>query len=129
MARQPRLDLPGIPQHLDRRGNSRLPCFLHTDDRHRYLQLLREALLATEYALHAYALMDNHVYLLVTPPAPGAIARLMQKLGRGAVGQFNARDRRTGTLWEGGYKACLVDSKTYALRCCGYIDQDRYAPA
>lgn len=122
MARQSRLDLPGIPQHVVQRGNNRLPCFLDTADRQRYLQLLNEARLATDCTLHAYVLMDNHVHLLVTPSLPGAIARLMQKLGRGYVGQFNARHRRTGTLWEGRYKACLVDSQSYVLRCYRYID-------
>ena len=66
--------------------------------------------------------MDNHVHLLVTPPEAGAVARLMQKLGRQYVGQFNARHRRTGTLWEGRYKACLVDTADYLLRCARYID-------
>lgn len=46
----------------------------------------------------------------------------MQKLGRQYVGQFNARHRRTGTLWEGRYKSCLVDSADYLLRCVRYID-------
>lgn len=46
----------------------------------------------------------------------------MQKLGRQYVGQFNARHRRTGTLWEGRYKACLIDSESYVLRCARYID-------
>lgn len=67
-------------------------------------------------------LRDNHVHLLATPPEPGAIAALMQKLGRQYVGQFNARHQRTGTLWEGRYKACLVDSDAYLLRCVRYID-------
>lgn len=66
--------------------------------------------------------MDNHVHLLVTPPAAGAISTMMQKLGRAYVGQFNARHHRTGTLWEGRYKACLVDTETYVLRCTRYID-------
>jgi putative transposase len=101
MAR-PRLDLPHIPQHVVQRGNNRLPCFLDDDDRRRYLQLLRESLLHTGCRLHAYVLMDNHVHLLLTPPATGMVARLMQKLGRQYVGQFNARHRRTGTLWEVG---------------------------
>ncbi len=122
MARQPRLDLPGIPQHIVQRGNNRLPCFLDDNDRRRYLHLLREALLATECRLHAYVLMDNHVHMLVTPTGYGGITRLMQKLGRQYVGQFNARHRRTGTLWEGRYKACLVDSADYLLRCVRYID-------
>lgn len=122
MARQPRLDIPGIPQHVVQRGNNRLPCFLDDEDRSRYLTLLREALPATGCALHAYVLMDNHVHLLLTSPAEGAIAQLMQKLGRQCVGQFNARHRRTGTLWEGRYKACLVDQVIYLLRCHCYID-------
>lgn len=122
MARQPRLDLPGIPQHVVQRGNNRLPCFLDDDDRQRYLTLLREALLDTGCKLHAYVLMDNHVHLLLSPPAISAIGRLMQKLGRGYVGQFNARHRRTGTLWEGRYKASLVDSESYVLHCQRYID-------
>ncbi|MDO1527905.1 transposase [Fulvimonas sp. R45] len=122
MARLPRLDLPGIPQHIVQRGNNRLPCFLDDADRRRYLHLLREALLDTHCALHGYVLMDNHVHLLATPPEAGAIARLMQKLGRSYVGQFNARHRRTGTLWEGRYKACLVDGERYALQCLRYID-------
>jgi putative transposase len=122
MARLPRLDLPGIPQHVVQRGNNRLPCFLDDDDRHRYLTLLRQALLATKVQLHAYVLMDNHVHLLLTPPATGATAALMQKLGRQYVGQFNAHHGRTGTLWEGRYKACLIDSDAHLLRCMRYID-------
>ena len=122
MARQPRFDLPNIAQHVVQRGNNRLPCFLDNSDRRRYLLLLRESLLATKVALHAYVLMDNHVHLLVTPTEIGAVARLMQKLGRQYVGQFNARHRRTGTLCEGRYKSCLVGGDRYILNCTRYID-------
>lgn len=122
MPRQPRIDLPSIPQHIVQRGNNRLPCFLDDTDRACYCQLLREALLATGCRLHAYVLMDNHVHLLATPPEAGAIGRMMQRLGRQYVGQFNARHGRTGTLWEGRYKACLVDTTDYLLRCTRYID-------
>jgi len=122
MARQPRLDLPGIPLHIVQRGNNRLLCFLDDSDCACYRQLLREALLATGRTLHAYVLMDNHVHLLATPPEVGATARLMQQLDRRYVGQFNARHARTGTLWEGRYKACLVDSDDCLLRCSRYID-------
>lgn len=122
MARQRRLDLPGIPRHIVQRGNNRLPCFLDDADRARYRHLLREALLANDCRLHAYVLMDNHVHLLVTPPAAGATSRMMQWLGRQYAAQFNARHGRTGTLWEGRYKACLVDDADYLLRCVRYID-------
>ena len=71
MARQPRLDLPGIPQHVVQRGNNRLPCFLDDGDRQRYLRILGEALRDTGCSLHAYVLMDNHVHLLLTLPTTG----------------------------------------------------------
>jgi putative transposase len=71
--------------------------------------------------LHAYVLIDNHVHLLATPAAAEDIGRLMQRLGRHYVGLFNARHRRTGTLWEGRYKSCLVDSERYVLTCQRYI--------
>ncbi|AOY64485.1 hypothetical protein ABFO19_03125 [Xanthomonas citri pv. glycines] len=58
MARLPRFDLAGIPQHIVQRGNNRLPCFLD-GDRSRYLHLMHEALHATGCQLHAYVLMDT----------------------------------------------------------------------
>lgn len=122
MARLPRIDLPGIPQHVVQRGNNRLPCFIDARDRWEYLSILREALQHTGCQLHAYVLMGNHVHMLVTPPEKGAVGVLMQRLGRRYVGGFNARHGRTGTLWEGRYKACLVDSDDYLLRCARYID-------
>lgn len=122
MARLPRLDLPDIPQHVIQRGNNRLPCFLDDGDRARYRQLLFEVLERTGCRLHAWVLMDNHVHLLLTPPEAGAVARLMQALGRSYVGWFNVRHERTGTLWEGRYKSCLVDSGAYVLRCYRYIE-------
>ena len=112
MARQLRLDLPGIPQPIEQRRNDRLPCFRDDDDRQRYLTLLRDALLDTVCRRHATVLMDNQVHLLAKPPQIRAIARLMQKLGRGYVGQFNGRRRSTGTLWEGRCKSSMIDSQS-----------------
>ena len=129
MARLPRLDLPGIPQHVLQRGNNRLPCFLGDEDRAQYRQLLHEAVLATGCQVHAYVLMDNHVHLLVTPPEAGALGRTMQKLGRKYVGLFNARHGRTGTLWEGRYKACLVDGAEYCCAACATSTSIRYGGA
>ena len=66
--------------------------------------------------------MTNHVHLLVTPPTTGAISRMMQAVGRRYVGSFNARYRRTGTLWEGRFKAALADTDRYLLTCYRYIE-------
>jgi putative transposase len=122
MPRQPRLDIADIPQHVIQRGNDRQPCFFEESDYLCYLQELRELALRECCAVHAYVLMTNHVHLLVTPSATGQIARLMQSLGRRYVRYVNDRHHRTGTLWEGRYKACLVDHETYLLQCYRYIE-------
>lgn len=122
MARLPRLDLADIPQHIVQRGNNRLPCFLDDEDRQRYLQCLRNGLTRFGCRLHAYVLMSNHVHLLLTPNEAGAVSRLMHTFARNYVGLFNGRHGRTGTLWEGRYKACLVDSGSYFLACSRYIE-------
>lgn len=119
MARQPGLDLPGIAQHVVQRGNDRQPCFFSPIDYQRYRHDLREIAMAEDCAVHAYVLMTNHVHMLLTPCEPGSVARLMQSLGRRYV---NDRYHRTGTLWEGRYKACPVDGKVYLLRCHRYIE-------
>lgn len=97
MARLPRPDLAGIPQHVVQRGNNRLPCFLDDDDRHRYLQCLLDVLARFDCRLHAYVLMDNHVHLLLTPDEAGGVSRLMHTFARNYAGLFNRRYGRTGT--------------------------------
>lgn len=122
MPRQPRLDLPGIPQHVVQRGNDRQPCFFREEDYLRYLSELRELVLRRNCAVHAYVLMTNHVHLLLTPSAVGQVGGLMQALGRRYVRYVNDRYHRSGTLWEGRYKSCLVDRDSYLLRCYRYIE-------
>ena len=122
MARQPRMDLAGLPQHIVQRGNNRQPCFQVPDDYLKYLASLRESCLRYNVALHAYCLMTNHVHLLATPENQGGISRMMQHLGRLFVSYINTTYRRTGTLWEGRFKSCLVDSDSYALACHRYIE-------
>lgn len=122
MPRQPRLDLPGVPQHVVQRGNDRQPCFFEEADYLRYLQELKELVLRRHCAVHAYVLMTNHAHLLLTPSGVGQVAALMQALGRRYVRYINDRHHRTGTLWEGRYKSCLVDRESYLLHCYRYIE-------
>ena len=122
MPRQPRPDLAQVPQHVVQRGNDRQPCFFTPDDYSRYLVNLREAALRYGVAIHAYVLMTNHVLLLATPTEVGGISRMMQFLGRQYVPYVNSQYQRTGTLWEGRYKSCLVDSDHYVLVCHRYIE-------
>ena len=122
MARLPRPDIAGVAQHVVQRGNDRMPCFLDEADRRLYLTALREMSLRYGCAIHAYVLMTNHVHLVVTPEAAGGVSRMMQGIGRLYVAEFNARHRRTGTLWEGRYKSCLVGGERYVLACHRYIE-------
>ncbi|HET9819179.1 MAG TPA: transposase [Rhodanobacteraceae bacterium] len=122
MPRSNRLDLPGIAQHVIQRGNDRRPCFFAEIDHTRYLQDLREIARREGCVVHAYVLMTNHVHLLMTPGTAGRVGRTMQALGRRYVRYVNDRYGRTGTLWEGRYKACLVGDDRYLLQCHRYIE-------
>lgn len=122
MPRRPRLELPGVPMHLTHRGVNRAAVFLDDVDYLEYRRLLRQALGEFEVALHAYVLMTNHVHLLVSAPQIGAVSRAMCLLGKLYVPTFNRRYGRTGTLWEGRFKSCLVDSDGYLLQVYRYIE-------
>ncbi|HET6432657.1 transposase [Dyella sp.] len=115
MARSPRIDLPGISQHVVQRGNDRQPCFFTDADRHCYLQNLKEIALREHCQVHAYVLMTNHVHLLMTPETSGQVARLMQALGRRYVRYVNDRYRRTGTP---GRAATNPPSSIATPTCC-----------
>jgi len=124
MARHPRLIVPGVAVHIRQRGVDGMECFRESTDRLVYLSALRELLGRTRCALHAYCLMTNHVHLLVTPLDEGACSTLMRELGRRYVPYFNDRYGRTGTLWEGRFRSCLVESREYVLACHRYIERN-----
>jgi putative transposase len=122
MPRRQRLDLADVAQHVIQRGNDRQPCFFREIDYVRYQQDLREAAVDAGVDIHAYVLMTNHVHLLVTGTKMGAVARMMQSLGRRYVRYVNDALGRTGTLWEGRFKSSLVDNERYLLACYRYIE-------
>ena len=122
MARQPRFNLPGQPQHVIQRGNNREPIFCQDDDYRYYLQKLEEGCKKHSCDLYAYVLMSNHIHLLLTPQTGKGIGQLMQMMGRYYVQYFNYNYQRTGTLWEGRYKATLIDFEQYLLSCIRYIE-------
>ena len=122
MPRPPRLDLPGVPQHVIQRGNNRAACFFGDTDRRFYLKCLAESAGRRGCEVHAYALMGNHVHLLATPSEPGAIGMMMQDVGRRYVRVINTVHGRTGTLWEARFRSSLIDSENYPLVCQRYID-------
>ena len=122
MARLPRFVIPGQPQHVIQRGNNRQAIFCTESDYHFYLEKLYEAAQKHRCDIHAYVLMTNHVHLLVTPQSEEGIGKMMQMLGRYYVQYFNYSYKRTGTLWEGRYKATVIDTEQYLLTCMRYIE-------
>ena len=122
MARLPRLTVPGYPHHLIQRGNNRQPMFTDQADYKRLLEYLREAAQRYGVAIHAYVLMGNHFHLLVTPEDEHGLPGMMQTLGRRYVRVYNNLHGRTGTLWEGRYKATIIESERYLIACMAYIE-------
>jgi len=122
MARLPRFVLTGQPQHVIQRGNNRQDIFHKKQDYEFYLEKLNKAAQKYQCEIHAYVLMTNHVHLLVTPQAEESISKMMQSIGRYYVQYFNKENKRTGTLWEGRYKATLIDTTQYLLTCMRYIE-------
>ena len=122
MPRHPRFYYPGAVLHVVQRGNDRARVFTRATDYRFYLDCLGEASLTHGVSIHAYVLMSNHVHLLVSPGHAQALPRMMQTLGSRYVSRFNFMHERTGTLWEGRYKATLVDSEVYLFTCLRYIE-------
>lgn len=122
MARLPRLTLAGHLHHVLQRGNNRQPIFADRDDYETMLDLLAEHAQRLLVALHAYVLMPNHFHLLATPATDTGLPQLMQSVGRRYVQYFNRRHGRSGTLWEGRYRASLLQAELYLLPCMAYMD-------
>jgi putative transposase len=129
MARLGRYFIAGQPLHVIQRGNDRRPVFFADEDYAQYRQWLIAASQDHGLSVHAHVLMPNHVHLLVTPERAESLPKTMQSLGRRYVRYVNARHRRTGTLWEGRYRAAPVDSEEYLIGCCSYIELNPFARA
>lgn len=122
MARLPRLAIAGHPHHVLQRGHNRQPIFLSVVDREFFLQLLRSSASRFGVAVHAYVLMDDHFHLLATPQTGSALSAMMQMVGRGYARYFNVRHARTGTLWDGRYRATVLQAREHLLDCMVYLD-------
>lgn len=122
MARLPRLVLPGCAHLLLQRGSSGQPVFADDADRQHYLAALGEALRSQQVLLHAYALLDDSVLLLLRPPAEAALARCVQALGRRYVAAFNRRHGRSGTIWDGRFRAGVVQDGGPLLQALLLVD-------
>ena len=122
MARLPRLVIPNQPHHIIQRGIDKQTVFRETEDYVFFLARLRDGAKQFKVAIHAYVLMPNHFHLLVSPTDAQGLARMMQRVGRFYVPHFNQKYDRIGTLWQGRYKATVIDTERYFMLCSRYIE-------
>lgn len=122
MARLARLAVGGLVHQLIQRGNNGQDIFIDRPDRESFLLLLRDAAAASQVAIHAYALTDNEVALLATPADAAGLSRMMQSLGRRYVARFNRRHGRSGTLWEGRFRATVIEAERFLHACICFVE-------
>ena len=120
MARAPRIEVPGALYHVIARGNQRRTVFRDTVDYRCYLDLLVRYQHRHGLTLYAYALMPNHLHLLISPNrAP--LSKIMQGLQQTYTRHFNRRHRLVGHCFQGRYKAILCQSDAYLLELVRYL--------
>ena len=122
MPRQARLAVAGVPCHIIQRGHDRKACFFANGDYQFYLRKLSEQAKEHDCSIHAYVLMTNHVHMLVTPEAKNGVSMMMKNLSQRYVQYVNRTYDRSGTLWGGRFRSCLIQSDRYALACYRYIE-------
>lgn len=120
MSRPLRLQYPGAVYHLTSRGNARQRIFWDDQDREVFLSTLGHVVSRYGWLCHAYCLMKNHYHLLVETPKPNLSLGMRQLNGR-YTQVFNRRHRRVGHLFQGRYKAILVEKQTHLLELCRYV--------
>src|SRR5256885_8146083 len=120
MARPLRIEYPGAYYHVSTRGNERKAIFRDDRDRERLLELLAGAVEHFHLRLQGYVLMSNHYHLLVETPR-GGLSGALRYLNGVYTQAFNRRHRRVGHLFQGRYKAILVDKDAYLLELSRYI--------
>ena len=120
MARPLRIEFPGALYHVTSRGNARQRVFRDDEDREMFLATLDWVVTRFRWRCHAYCLMDNHVHLLIETPQP-TLSRGMRQLNGVYTQRFNRRHRKVGHLFQGRFKAILVEKEGYLLELARYI--------
>ncbi len=120
MARPLRLEFAGALYHVTARGNQRAAIYLADDDRTLWLDVFAEVCRRFNWICHAYCLMDNHYHLLVETPESN-LSLGMRQLNGVYTQRFNHHYGRVGHVFQGRYKAILVDKESYLLELARYI--------
>jgi len=120
MARPLRLDHAGAVWHVTSRGNERREVFRDDEDRELFLRVLARVVKACRWRLHAWVLMGNHYHLLLETP-DAMLSRGMRQLNGVYTQRFNRRHRRVGHLFQGRFKAILVEKESHLLELARYV--------
>jgi REP element-mobilizing transposase RayT len=120
MARPLRIEYPGAFYHVTCRGNERREIFADDRDRKRFLEILAESKEIYGVEVHGYVVMANHFHLMVMTPEAN-LQKFMQRFNTSYTVYFNRRHRRSGHLYQGRYKAILVDADNYLLELSRYL--------
>ena len=120
MARPLRIEFAGVLYHITSRGNGREAIYLRDNDRDSWLEVFGEVCRRFNWVCYAYCLMGNHYHLLVETPE-GNMSMGMRQLNGVYTQRFNRAHGRVGHVFQGRYKAVLVDKDDYLLELCRYI--------
>jgi REP element-mobilizing transposase RayT len=120
MARPLRIEYPGAVYHITGRGNERQGVFLDDIDRIAFLKLVHQVCDRFNWLCHAYCLMTNHYHLLIETIDP-TLSRGMRQLNGVYTQAFNRHHGRVGHLFQGRFKAILVEKDAYLLELCRYV--------
>jgi putative transposase len=123
MARLPRLSLARVAHLVMLRGHNGETVFRDDEDRRTFLGSLQAAFERERVALHAYALLTDRSWLLCTPEGDRGLSRAMQSLGRRFAAAFNRRHQRSGSLWDGRYRATVIEPGRTLLNAMVFVDQ------
>ena len=120
MARPLRIEFPGAVYHITSRGNAKQVIFLDNQDRDIFIEILSTVVERFHWVCHAYCFMDNHYHLIIETPK-GNLSRGMRQLNGVYTQVFNQRHQRIGHLFQGRYKAIIVEKDSHLLSLCRYV--------
>ena len=120
MARKPRIHFPGAFYHVMLRGNGGQDVFFSSEDRTRFYFLLQEGIGKYGHRIHAFCLMDNHIHLIIQV-SEISLSKIIQNLSFRYTRYINTIKGRAGHLFQGRYKAILIDADNYLLQLVRYI--------
>jgi REP element-mobilizing transposase RayT len=120
MARKPRIHYPGAAYHVILRGNAGLPIFFDERDRYRLYLFLQSVVEKFDCRVHGFCLMTNHIHLIIQT-GELSLSHIMQSLSLRYTKWINYTQARTGHVFQGRYKALLLDADTYLQELVRYV--------